>query len=65
MTLCLNNSSLGAEWLYPVVDPYRTAGAGPYNYGYVFAWDALTITVTRNSKSRTITVNGLGKVLLQ
>ncbi len=32
----------------PVVDPYRTAGAGPYNYGYVFAWDALTITVTRN-----------------
>ena len=48
MTVCVVNSSLGAEWFYPVIDPYRTAGAGPYNYGYVFAWDGVVITVTRN-----------------
>jgi hypothetical protein len=48
MTLCVVNSSLGAEWFYPVIDPYRTAGEGPYHYGYVFAWDAVEVTVTRN-----------------
>jgi hypothetical protein len=48
MTLCIVNSSLGAEWFYPVIDPYRTAGEGPYHYGYVFAWDAVEITVTRD-----------------
>ena len=47
MTLCVVASSLGSEWFYPVVDPYRTAGAGPYHYGYVFAWDAVDVTVTR------------------
>ncbi len=31
-----------------MIDPYRTAGAGPYHYGYVFAWDAVEVTVTRN-----------------
>ena len=49
MTLCVVASSLGSEWFYPVIDPYRTAGEGPYHYGYVFAWDAVEITVTRNS----------------
>jgi hypothetical protein len=48
MTVCVVNSSLGSEWFYPVVDPYRTAGAGPYGYGYVFAWDGVTVMVTRN-----------------
>jgi hypothetical protein len=48
MTLCVVNSSLPSEWFYPVIDPYRTAGAGPYHYGYVFAWDAVEITVTRD-----------------
>jgi len=45
---CIFTSSLGTQWFYPVIDPYRTAGAGPYFYGYVFAWDAVLITVTRN-----------------
>jgi hypothetical protein len=31
-----------------VIDPYRTAGEGPYNYGYIFAWDGVDVTVTRN-----------------
>jgi hypothetical protein len=31
-----------------VIDPYRTAGEGPYHYGYVFAWDAVEIRVTRD-----------------
>lgn len=48
MTLCIVNSSLPSDWFYPVVDPYRTAGEGPYNYGYVFAWDGVVVTVTRN-----------------
>ena len=48
MTVCVVASSLGSEWFYPVVDPYRTAGEGPYGYGYVFAWDAVTVMVTRN-----------------
>jgi hypothetical protein len=48
MTLCVVASSLGSQWFYPVVDPYRTAGEGPYHYGYVFAWDAVDVTVTRN-----------------
>jgi hypothetical protein len=45
---CVFTSSLGTQWFYPVIDPYRTAGAGPYHYGYVFAWDAVEVTVTRN-----------------
>ena len=48
MTVCVVNSSLGSDWFYPVVDPYRTAGAGPYFYGYVFGWDGVMVTVTRN-----------------
>jgi hypothetical protein len=48
MTVCIFTTSLGTQWFYPVIDPYRTAGAGPYAYGYVFAWDAVVVTVTRN-----------------
>jgi hypothetical protein len=48
MTLCIVNSSLPSDWFYPVIDPYRTAGEGPYFYGYVFAWDGVVVTVTRN-----------------
>jgi hypothetical protein len=33
MTLCIVNSSLGAEWFYPVIDPYRTAGEGRITMG--------------------------------
>lgn len=52
MTTCVVNSSLGAQWFYPVIDPYRIPGAGPYAFGYIFAWDAVEVTVTRNSVSR-------------
>jgi hypothetical protein len=48
VTVCVFTTSLGSQWFYPVIDPYRTAGAGPYHYGYVFAWDAVEITVTRS-----------------
>ena len=48
MTVCVFTSSLGTQWFYPVIDPYRTAGAGPYHYGYAFAWDGVEVTVTRN-----------------
>lgn len=41
-------TSLNPQWFYPVVDPYRTAGPGPYFYAYVFGWDAVMVTVTRN-----------------
>ena len=47
MTVCVSTGSLGTQWFYPVIDPYRTAGAGPYHYGYVFAWDAVEVTVAR------------------
>ena len=53
MTVCLSTSSLGSQWFYPVADPYRTAGPGPYRYGYLFAWDGVQVTVTRNYTSRT------------
>ena len=48
MTGCVFTGSLGTQWFYPVTDPYRTAGAGPYRYGYLFAWDAVVVTVARN-----------------
>lgn len=49
MSGCLSTTSLGSQWFYPVLDPYRTAGPGPHAYGYVFAWDAVMVTVTRGS----------------
>jgi hypothetical protein len=51
MSGCLSVTSLGAQWFYPVVDPYRTAGprpGGQWVYGYVFAWDAVVVKVARN-----------------
>jgi len=48
MTVCVFTTSLGSQWFYPVTDPYRTAGAGPYHYGYAFAWDTVEVTVTRS-----------------
>ena len=46
---CIYTSSLNPRWFYPVIDPYRTAGPGPYVYGYRFAWDAVIVTVARDS----------------
>jgi hypothetical protein len=48
MSGCLSTTSLGAQWFYPVIDPYRCAGPGPYAFGYPFAWDAVVIRVARN-----------------
>lgn len=48
MTVCIVTTSLGSQWFYPVIDPYRTPGPGPYRYGYTFAWDAVVVTVARN-----------------
>jgi hypothetical protein len=52
MSGCLSTTTLGAQWFYPVVDPYRTAGPGSngfsYGYGYAFAWDAVSVMVARN-----------------
>jgi hypothetical protein len=46
---CLSTTSLGAQWFYPVVDPYRTAGpGGPWAFGYNFAWDGVVVRVSRN-----------------
>jgi hypothetical protein len=35
--------------MYPVLDPRRTAGPGPFRYGYSLAYDGLIITVARSS----------------
>jgi hypothetical protein len=51
VTGCVVTTSLGWQWFYPVFDPYRTAGPGPYHYGYLFAWDGVEVTVTRNFSS--------------
>jgi hypothetical protein len=49
MTTCItiNANYLDPHSIYPVFDPRRTAGPGPYSYGYAFAWDAVGITVER------------------
>ena len=33
--------------LYPVFDPRRASGRGPFQYAYVFTWDGVVITVDR------------------
>lgn len=49
MSVCVTTIPLDPRSIYPVLDPRRTAGPGPFNYGYVFAWDAVLVTVVRNS----------------
>jgi hypothetical protein len=49
MSICVTTIPLDPRSIYPVLDPRRTAGPGPYNYGYVFAWDSVLVTVVRNS----------------
>src|SRR5215469_7631178 len=59
MTTCVTTNYLDPHSIYPVLDPRRTAGAGPYSYGYAFAWDAIQIDVVRfqTIPSCTMTVN--------
>jgi hypothetical protein len=47
VSVCVTTNTLDFRSIYPVIDPRRTAGPGPYNYGYVLAWDALLVTVER------------------
>jgi hypothetical protein len=47
MTVCATADYLDTRSCYPVLDPRRTAGPGPYNYGYAFAKDGVQVTVAR------------------
>ena len=47
MSVCVTTNELDFRSIYPVVDPRRTAGTGPYAYEYAFAWDGVRITVAR------------------
>jgi hypothetical protein len=47
MTVCIFTNYLDPTWSYPVLDPRRTAGPGPYRYGYGFYWDVVIVTVER------------------
>jgi hypothetical protein len=50
MTVCISaggtNFSLRGQ--YPVLDPHRTAGPGPFRYGYELAADGIVISIKRN-----------------
>lgn len=52
MTVCISAGGTNFSLLgqYPVLDPHRTAGAGPWRYGYVLAADGIEIDVKRNGK---------------
>jgi hypothetical protein len=47
VTVCTATTVFDSGYVYPVLDPRRTAGPGPYFYGYDLAWDALQINVQR------------------
>lgn len=47
MSICITTNYIDPHSIYPVIDPRRTAGPGPWAYGYGFAWDAVTIRVAR------------------
>jgi hypothetical protein len=57
MTVCVTTNYLDPQSIYPVLDPRRTAGPGPYQYAYALAWDAIQITVQRNSPLSSCTMN--------
>jgi hypothetical protein len=47
MNVCVATTVFDPSNVYPVLDPRRTAGPGPYHYGYVLNWDAIQIDVRR------------------
>src|SRR5947209_7471104 len=49
MTVCVGVQYLSLRGQYPVIDPWRVAGAGPYLFGYNLAWDGLVIEVARSA----------------
>ena len=52
MTACIAPTNIDPSSVYPVLDPRRTAGSGPYAYGYGLCWDVIEIDVVRNSTLR-------------
>lgn len=52
MTVCISAGGTNFSLLgqYPVLDPHRTAGAGPWRYAYALAADGIEIDVKRNGK---------------
>jgi hypothetical protein len=57
MSACITTNFLDPRSIYPVLDPRRTAGPGPYQYAYAVAWDVIQITVQRNSPLSSCTMN--------
>ena len=47
MSHCIATRELDYRSIYPVADPRRTAGPGPYSYGYAFNWDGVVVKVAR------------------
>jgi hypothetical protein len=48
MSVSITAIFLDPRSIYPVLDPRRTAGPGPFSYGYPFAEDAVNIYVAFN-----------------
>jgi hypothetical protein len=49
MSVCVTTNYLDPKSFYPVMDPRRTAGPGPFVFGYALAWDGIRIGVARTS----------------
>jgi hypothetical protein len=47
VSLCITTNVLDTRSIYPVADPRRTVGPGPWNYGYDLCWDDIQVTVER------------------
>lgn len=47
MSVCVTTNYLDPKSFYPVLDPRRTAGPGPYAYGYALAFDSIVVRVAR------------------
>ena len=48
MTACISVTSLSSRGQYPVLDPRRVAGTGPFKFGYTLAADGIVIGVARD-----------------
>jgi hypothetical protein len=48
MSVCVTTNYLDPQSIYPVIDPHRLAGSGPWEFGYALALDTVRITVERN-----------------
>ena len=49
MSVCITANTLDPRSIYPVLDPRRFAGTGPFHFACTFAWDAVQIDVGRNT----------------